>query len=57
VFEIHVLVGVENISAVAVDEFVDGGVEPDLIGAAEEENGAIFHGSLGAKATRKKSAG
>jgi hypothetical protein len=52
-----VLVGVENISAVAVDEIVDRGVEPDLIRATEQQDGAIFHGSLQGGATRKRIAG
>jgi hypothetical protein len=46
VIEIHVLVRVENISVVAVDKIMNCGVETLLIGAAEQEDGAILQDGL-----------
>ena len=40
------LVGVQSVAAMAVDKFMDGGVEALLIGTAYEEDGAIFQDSL-----------
>ena len=42
-FFVGVLVGVEDVAAVAVDEVGDGGDFALRIGAGNEEDGAIFH--------------
>src|SRR5437588_1419450 len=42
---VGVLVGVENIAVVLVDEIGDGGHHPFAIGARNQQDGGVFHGT------------
>jgi hypothetical protein len=41
-----VFVGVERIAVSAINEIVDRGIQAFLIGAADEQDGGVFHPTL-----------